>query len=144
MKYNKIHVYFWVIAVFVLVFRVIFFNSDAGIDINVHDTYFVIDNLAVTSVLTTLLFIIGFIYFILYRFKVGLSSNITSIHTFVTIAAVLISQFGLLFVSSKDLFFDNEFSLYESINLITAIGFMVQPIFILNILFSTIRHFLKK
>ncbi len=144
MKLNKIHIYFWVTALFVIIFRLLFFSSNDTIDINVHDTYFVIDYLAIIFILCSSLFLVGLIYFLHDRFKATLVKQLTSIHTFITISSIMIFHIGSLFLTSKDYIFDTNFSLYEFLNLVTVLGIIVQPIFILNSIFSTIRHFIKK
>ncbi|TYA78637.1 hypothetical protein [Seonamhaeicola marinus] len=144
MKLKKPYYLIWISALFVLVFRLMYYKDEDVIDINIHDTYFVIDHLAITYITFIGLFIIGLIYFLLYKYKISLLKPLVFIHIIVTTISVLVSQIGLFFLTPKESPFDFTFSLIDFLNLITTIGILVQPIFILNSFFSLIRHFLKK
>lgn len=70
-KKIKIHYYFWLVSLIILFIGL--YDMDGTLDINVHDTYFVISHLNVAIVLCFVYFIYGFGYWLVQeKFKKNL------------------------------------------------------------------------
>ncbi len=94
MKYNKPHFYFLITAIIILLLGI--FNNqfkkneDSVFDLNIHDTYYIVDHFVITEFLTILFLILGFGYWILEKLNRKLNSKLTKFHC--------ISTIGLLFL----------------------------------------------
>lgn len=144
MIFKKVHALFFLTAIAIFVFRLLFLSPDDVLDINIHDTYFVVDHIISSIIILLSLLLIGLIYYLHYKFKVHLLKSLTLIHTFVTISAILIFHVGLIFLSPKDYLFNDKFSLYNFLNLTIVLGIILQPIFILNSIFGVFKYIIKK
>ena len=145
MKLNKPHIYFFITAFAFFISALFAYNSEEAIDINIHDTYFVIAN----SLLMTLIFIfysfIGLIYYLHFKFDVPQIKFLTKTHTIITIGCVIIYFLGSLFLTKNDFpLFEETFSLHNFLIVIILLGMIVQPIFIINSISSVIRNLLTK
>jgi len=92
--FEKPHVIFWgAIPLLLLIsfIRKIEMESSA-LDINIHDTYFVIAHSHFTLLVSVLIAFLGFIYFLSNKLKIILNVWLNLIHTLITI-------FGTLFIS---------------------------------------------
>lgn len=149
MKLDKAHIYFWIVALICFVISITFFDSDAALDINVHDTYFIIAYFHLISLLSTVLAFIGLIYYFHFKFDVNLNKILTKAHLVGSIVVLIVLMLGSLYFEIKPsnpnfpLFddFSNEILLYSLSFL--AFG-ALQIFFVLSSIFSTIRYFIKK
>ncbi len=138
--------YFWITAVFILLIGVSsFFDENDIIDINVHDTYFVIRNSHLTTLLFVIYGIIGFCYWLFFKYEIILVRNLTNIHSIITIGSIYIYEIGMIYYNFKT---DSSFPLFDddilNQNLFTLIIVMLvlftQLLFITNIILSTIKY----
>ena len=99
MKFTKPYIYFWITAIFILLVGLVNYKSDDAININIHDTYFIISTTHLTIAISILFFIIGLIYWILGKTTLKLYPRLTQIHTFVSIGSFVAFTMGMLYFS---------------------------------------------
>ncbi|RXM47596.1 hypothetical protein [Flavobacterium sp. YO12] len=151
MNLKKIKVYhlFWIVALLILIIGFIQNNDDptANLDINIHDTYYVVRNFDSTIFLFICYFIMGFGYWLVQKvFKKQLVKSLTILHSLIFIGSFVIYWIVLLY--SKMFLqkpqYPSFLSDYQLINLtlvlelliITSVGL---PIYIINLLIGLIR-----
>lgn len=145
----KPYIYFWVTALIVAVISIFYKNGEAVIDINIHDTYFIIAAFHLAIFLSIILFIIGLLYFIHAALNIVLIQILTQIHTIITIGSILIYYIGVSIFSKTESennisLFDDSFNFESFITLIIILSLVIQPLFIINSLISSFKHLLKK
>lgn len=129
-------------------YGLLYFNSNETIDINIHDTYFVIAQFHLSLLLALLLFVIGFVYFIHLKTKIYLISFLSKTHTFITIGCIGIYFLILSFPSSSS---NNDFPLFNEdtyidkyLILIPIIAVLSQLILLINSIISTFKLTLQR
>jgi heme/copper-type cytochrome/quinol oxidase subunit 1 len=141
----KTHHYFWITAVFILLIGVSsFFDENDVIDINVHDTYFVIRNSHLATLLFVIYGIIGLVYWFFYKKEIILIRNLTSVHTIITSVSIYIYEIGMIYYSLKT---ETNFPLFDDFSsqnsftlIIVMLVLLTQLLFITNIILSTIKY----
>ena len=123
--------------------------EDAVIDINVHDTYFVIHNSHILQLIAFIYIFLGFIYWFFKRIKIKLTKNLTQLHTSISILIIplyFICSYllELLYPPSNFSLFDDTQNFQLLITVITLIGLLAQLLFIFNIVISLIKYFTHK
>ena len=130
---NKPHMFFWgLIPIILLIGMFEVYNSvDDFLDINIHDTYFVIDRFHLLGFMIFLFILLGLGYWGTYLNKRKLITGITFLHVILNFIALL------SFVSSF-------FLSFEDVNMILTVGFLVfvlaQLLYPINILSALIRE----
>lgn len=150
MKFSTPHPYFFVAALIIFIGCLFLYNSEEAIDINIHDTYFVIaSSFYLFALISILLSFIGLIYYLHFKFKVELIKILSQIHTTITIGSIAAYFIGT-FIHSK-LESKNEFPWFDDSNnyawfiiIITLLGMTAQLLFIANSLASTFNYFFRK
>ncbi|RXM43587.1 hypothetical protein [Flavobacterium sp. YO64] len=151
MNLNKIKVYhiFWIVALLILIIGFIQNNDDptANLDINIHDTYYVVRNFDSTIFLFICYFIMGFGYWLVQKvFRKKLVKALTILHSIIFIGSFVIYWIVLLY--SKMFLQKPEFpsflSDYQLINStlvleLLVITFIGIPVYIINLLIGLIR-----
>lgn len=145
----KAHQYFWITCLFFLVLWLYWSDSDDAVDINIHDTYFVIANSHIVKLLFVLYGFIGFIYSVFYEAKISLIRILTKLHVLITIGSVPVYFLGLkLFKLHPP---NTNFPLIDDLsneNLFLALLFLfvisAQLLFIINLIISTFKYFKRK
>ena len=126
-----------------------FINRKETIDINIHATYYVINNLHLALLLSILLGILAFGYFLTKIFSISLIKWMTISHLLITIFGVLLIyilfkiQFNLE-VKSNDIESILKYSkIIERINLtlfsISIITLLIQLLFLINLVIGIIK-----
>lgn len=138
---------FWIVSILIVIIGLIKNISVENdvLDINIHDTYFVISNLDLTLFLSFLYFLNGFGYWIVQKkLKRNLIKSLTIIHSIILIGGFLsywlVLGYSKLFIKSPFPLFDD----YEIINktlviiasLIVAIGI---PIYSINLMIGIFK-----
>lgn len=141
------HNYFWITAALIILVRAVehAISGDTTLDINVHDTYYIIDHWYVTIILVLIYFILGAAYWVLYKAQIVLSKKLTKAHTVITVLAVpayyILSAYCNITNDPGDFITDKN---YEALNtgilLIIFSMLLVQPLFIINIILSLVRR----
>lgn len=122
-------------------------DPNSILDINVHDTYYVISNYHCTIVLFTLYFLTGFLYWLFEKLpKKQLIGPLTIIHTIILIGSFVF--YWLVVLYSKQLTRDPNFPLLDNgnqlinitlVNEFLLIIFVAVPLFIINLLIGLFR-----
>lgn len=134
---NKPYKPIWITIPLILGLSIIGINS--AIDIQMHDTYFVIASIHIGILFSIILGIIGFLYW-LTRSK-RLVKWMTAIHVTSTIVTfVLIVLTGLIFKKV----IESDFGIFRTVNqivlVITLIAILSQLIFATNLVVGLIRN----
>lgn len=144
-KNIKVYHLFWFVAVIRLLIGL--FNPDGTIDINVHDTYFVIANIHVAIVLFLFYFLNGFGYWSAQKvLKKRLEKYLTLTHSVIVLGSFIFYWGVILYCKlflSNPIFplFDNS-SFLINITLAYAfvlITFIAMPVFIVNLSIGLFR-----
>lgn len=88
---HKAHIYFWITATLIVLaggIQRLVNDGDATLDINVHDTYYIIYHWHIVILLAFLNFILGVAYWIFYKAQISLQKKLTKVHTVITVLAV--------------------------------------------------------
>lgn len=149
LKQNVYH-YFWITAIVLITLSIYWLNfEDAVLDINVHDTYFVIHHAHILQLIAFLYILLGFIYWFFKRINIKLIKSLTQLHTSISILIfplyIICSYLlELLYPPSNFPLFDDTQNFQLLITVITLIGLLAQLLFIFNIVISIIRYFTHK
>lgn len=121
------YLYFWSLGL-LIVFFAIRYGDDTNLDINIHDTYYVMQKSVIDIFFIGLTITSGLLYFIFIKFNFPLQGTLTIIHTVSNLAGYL----TILILPE----FLGYFS-YE-LNLILFLSFIIilasQPLFLINVL----------
>lgn len=149
MFFKKIKVYhlFWIVSLLIITIGIIQnSNPFANLDINIHDTYFVMRNIDATVFLFVCYFLMGLGYWLLQKvFKKQLIQFLTVIHSIILIGSFLF--YWIIFFLHPPYQINSNFPLYDdylSVNTVLIIElfliiFIATPIFIINLLISIFR-----
>lgn len=131
-QYKKAHLYFWILAIIIFVIGLLRIDLDDTLDINVHDTYYVIQASHFNLFFTIIYLLIGFIYWSFKKLDIELHPTLTSLHTVITIASVILT---IVIPEINNLFFDGFYYGINAILFVLSLIIVVaQFIFITNIL----------
>lgn len=142
----KTYYYFWITSLIILIIGLANLNnSDSAVDINIYDTYFVIEHFFLAEILFAGYFLLGLGYWLVEKIlKKRLIKILTKIHTSILIGSFFL--YWLVIFYAKISFdesdpFNNS---YEIINitlmtLFLLIIFIAQPIYVANMLISIFR-----
>lgn len=117
-----------------------YLSGDTTLDINIHDTYYVIKYMQLTVLVSILFGLIGMIYWIMVNADKRLSKWLSRTHVGLTLSGILIvlilSQFYR--PDQKELEFNNNLSLVISLTiLISIVGQIIIPI---NMIYKVIKR----
>lgn len=150
LKKIKAHHLFLIVSILILLIGM-YQSTDpnSGLDINIHDTYFVMSNYHSTIILFTVYFLSGALYYFFEKQpKRGLIKPLTIIHSAILIGSFIIYWF-FIFLDEKLFIIDPNFPLLnykdQYINMtvvseLLIITFIGMPIFIINLLIGLLRR----
>ena len=146
LKQLKVYHYFWVLSVIILIIGFYRQNSpDSIINLNIHDTYYVITDLHLSIILASSYLLLGFGYWIVISLlKRKLIIYLTLIHCVILFGSFIVYWivyfYSNVIVSKPFPLFDN-FALINQILtiLILLIVFIGQPIYFVNLLIGILR-----
>ena len=143
---NKPYLLFWFTAIYIVITELYVQVKLGGsaLDINIHDTYFVIAGMHIAQILFFLFTLLGFVYFSFTVSKVALVKTLTRIHVIITVSAVFINDIVKMILDNLDdgfiLFYSGNY--YQGIlTVIMIIVLIAQILFIFNITYSSIKAF---
>tara|TARA_R110002072_G_scaffold72354_5_gene173061 strand:+ start:14578 stop:15009 length:432 start_codon:yes stop_codon:yes gene_type:complete len=128
-----------VFLVFAIITFILGFNANGGIDINIHDTYFVMSNYHFATMISILFGIIGLIYWIVKKVNGNLSKRLNLIHFALTFGGIFLILILNEFFRKSIMEYDFNENLTMVIYLISAIVIIGQIIFPINIISGLIR-----
>ncbi|SHH29471.1 Cytochrome C and Quinol oxidase polypeptide I [Flavobacterium sp. CF108] len=146
MNFQKIKAYhlFWITAAIILLIGIAGINNpDSTLDINVHDTYFVIAHIYIAVVLSLFYFLMGLGYWFIQKvFKKQLIKYLTAIHIVILIGSFI--GYWLLMLYFKLFPRDMAFPLFDDYQLVNVvlisqfllIIFIATPLYIINLLIA--------
>lgn len=145
---NKIRVYhlFLLVTLLIVIIGIKSYYEDTVLDINIHDTYYVISHFELAIVLSFLYFLQGLGYLIVQKIlKRKLVDWLTIVHTFIMIGSFIYywlftGYYRFLAVNSNSLF-DNS---YQTINItLTILTLLIVcigvPAYLINLLIGIFR-----
>ena len=150
LKKIKAHHLFLIVSILILLIGM-YQGTDpnSGLDINIHDTYFVMSNYHSTIILFTVYFLSGLLYYFFEKLsKKRLIKPLTIIHSTIFIGSFLI-YWVIIFLDDKLFIIDPNFPLLnykdQYINIILVselfiLTFVGIPIFIINLLIGLLRR----
>ncbi len=147
---QNVYYYFWITAILLIALSIYWLNfEDAVLDINVHDTYFVIHHSHILQLLAIIYSFLGFIYWLFQKINIKLVKTLTQLHT--SISILIIPLYFICSYLLELLYPPSNFPLLDSIQnsqllitIITLIGLLAQLLIIFNIVISIIRYFTHK
>lgn len=120
-------------------------DENAIVDINIHDTYYIIHLFHFITLIALVYFFIGSIYWVFKKLKISLSRNLTLTHLICSIGGILL--YVLLMAMFEDdtevepgVFNESSLLGYAIFGLIALILFS-QIIFILNLVIGIVKKF---
>jgi len=146
MNLQKVKVYhlFWITALIILVIGIS--NPESTLDINIHDTYFIIAHFHVAVVFSLLFFLMGLGYWLVQKvLKKQLVKSLTLIHSLIVIGGFVFYWLLMLYIR---LFPEDKHDPFPSdlyrVNVIIASEFLLIicigiPIYIINLLIGIFR-----
>jgi heme/copper-type cytochrome/quinol oxidase subunit 1 len=143
-KKIKVHHIFWIVAVIMLIIGLS--DPNSSVDINIHDTYFVIANYHLAIVLFLFYTLNGLGYWLVqYVFKKQLVKLLTIVHSVILLGSFLL--YWIVFFYNPRTYTNTNFPLFDdhqSINVVLVseillILFIATPIYIINLLIGIFR-----
>ena len=150
MKKNKLYSYFWIVSLIFITLSLFWRTiEDAFIDINIHDTYFIIHISHFYVLLTIIYAILGLFYLICSFKNIVLNNFTTKIHSAVSFCILPVYAIGNYTLNKKSNanfpLFDDYVSLNWFLFTIVFIFVITQILFIVNVIYVGFRQlFLKK
>ena len=150
MKKYKSHQYLWFTAIAIMIFGLLtLFDDEAVLDVNVHDTYYVIHNFHLAQFIAVAYFAFGLIYFSFEKLSINLITSLSRIHVSITCLAFLIYIIGMIVLTTINT--ERSFPLFDDlsnenvfISLIFMFVFIAQLLFLLNIIISLLKYGLQR
>ena len=150
LKKIKIHHLFLIVSILILLIGM-YRSTDpnSGLDINIHDTYYVMSNYHCTIILFTVYFLMGLLYWLFEKLpQKQLIKPLTIIHSTIMIGSFII-YWLIIFLDNKLFVIDPNFPLlnykdqFINITLVSElfiITFVGMPIFIINLLIGILKR----
>lgn len=125
-----------------------FLSKDETLDINVHDTYYVIAYNHLYYLISIVAFLFFLVYWIFDKIKFDLIKPFIIVHVSGTLLSVLglCFPYYLIFETSEFPFFDNSDKINLCLTISAILFYVFQLVFLLNILITLIKalvNFLK-
>ncbi|KIA97039.1 hypothetical protein OA93_15725 [Flavobacterium sp. KMS] len=142
---NKTHLFFFSTILLILAFA--FYKPKGTFDVNIGDTYYIIQNSHLGILLSLIYFILGIIYFFLHKRGIQLSSWIVYMHSIISIGGLILVWFLLKKISYSPQTFEEiiksiKVNMYLSYTCFGAIMSMIliQIIFMVNVVFKILKN----
>jgi len=137
---------FFIVAFLILLIGIKSLYEDTTLDINVHDTYYIISHFHIAILLCVLYFFQGFFYWIVQKLmKRKLVSWLTAVHTFILIGSFIyywmfVAYYEFLAEPINLLFDDYSEKTNMTLTILTLLIFFIAvPAFIINLIIGVFR-----
>lgn len=139
---KKVKLHFLLLVLPIVFLMVGFFSSDETLDINVHDTYYVVAHSFVFWIFSIYLFLLFGVYWLFELLKVNLNDLFSKVHIIGTIISMLGLCFPYHFIFATPEFplFDDSDKINLCITISAVLFFVFQLVFLLNILITLIKR----
>lgn len=140
LKYKN-HTYFFITSTFILLIGMVssFISEDNTLDINVHDTYYVISTWHITYILLIIYSFLGMLYYLINRLRLKTNRTLSGIHTLITCGSIFI--YWILYPLLS--YLDTSILSIGYVNIMLTILFLlvivIQLLFIINIFIGLIK-----
>lgn len=141
---EKPHLIFLILSP--ILFLVGYFNTKSTFDINIHDTYYVVENGLVPIGISVYFGIIGFGYWLILKFNGKLSKVLSIAHILVTIGGLLAIRILFeLYREPKPEFLLSDYNFNEKLNMVILIISLVvifgQIIYPINLFIGLMKRY---
>lgn len=143
LKQNYIHLFF-IFSIVILLIGLQYKGDDTTLDINVHDTYYVIAHFHVDVVISIFSFIIWLVYFLLSLSKFKLNKRLITFQFFIYALSIIGIKFPMIFIFDKNNFKPSLFQNSDFLILIFFGLFLISIILFVIIVAKSIFNKLKK
>ncbi len=137
----KVHIYFFITSIVILLGGIIisFISEDNNLDINIHDTYYVISNWYITYMLVFIYSFLGILYYLINRLQLKTNTILSYIHTIITCGSVYVYWivYPILAYLDTSIFSPGYINLLLLI--LSLLIILAQPLYIINIIIGLIR-----
>ena len=154
MKFDKPHIHFWISSILIFIISFFYYNSKETeiISFNIHDTYYLIEISLITNLVSVTLFIVGLTYWGFIKLNIKYSKLFNIVHFITSIGTFFLFIIGLnyfkiplLTQNNKNFpLFDDNLNQDSFNSILFIIFFLIQIIFVINLIASILRHFLNE
>jgi hypothetical protein len=142
---NKTYLFFFSTILLIVAFT--FYKPKGTFDVNIGDTYYVIQNSHLGIILSIIYFVLGIIYLFLNKKGILLSNWIVYLHTIISIFGLILVGFLLKKISYSPQTFEeiiksinvNMYLTYTCIATIISM-ILIQIIFVVNVAFKILKN----
>jgi len=138
---NKPYQIFWFSIPIIILFGLT--NGDNYLDVNLHDTMFVVTNSYIAKIFSVLFGLIGVGYWLMHKFRYNLSKRLNLIHIILTIGGLITIWTIILIFSESNFKYGNSYPNKINRNLILTILTLLiiigQLIYLTNIIGGLIK-----
>ena len=133
--------YFWVTALLIFIAGLLQFmlTDEKMMLINIHDNYYVVNKFHFALFCTQLYFLLGAIYWLLYKSKGNINPKLTKLHAKATTGIVLIYLIGLPIANYFDSGIFSKGYANMLLVLVVAIFILAQPLLLANIIIGLVK-----
>jgi len=133
--------YFWVTALLIFIVGLFQFMlaDEKMMLINIYDTYYVVNKFHFALFCTQLYFLIGAIYWLLYKSKRNINPKLTKLHAKVTTGIVFIYLIALPIVNYLDSGMISKGYANMLLVVVIAIFVLAQPLLLANIISGLVK-----
>ncbi len=149
--YKRPYIYLWLTSLMVLIVGYVSYVhlQNSALDINVHDTYFVVAHQHIVYGLSSFFLLIGSMYWIMEKLKIKLLSTLTVIHVMVTLLSIILCIIGIFYFDSvitapKVLKDSQAINRNAFTTIISMLIIIAQLLFLINVIISLIKHGLQR
>lgn len=128
----KPHFYFWTTAILILIIGLITYDQESVLDINLHDTYYVIQHFIIIQCISLLLILVGGLYWIYEKANRKLNKLLTKIHIITTIGGILIYPVIEKLLRLYEV--NQHTTIITNLAIITLMVLIAQVLFLINLL----------
>lgn len=133
--------YFWVTALLIFIAGLLqfLFSNEPMMLINIKDAYYVVNKFHFTLFCTQLYFLLGAIYWLLYKSKRNISPKLTKLHAKATTGIVLIYLIGLPIANYLESSIFSKGYANMLLVFVIAIFILAQPLLLANIIVGLVK-----